>query len=106
MRCAPGQRCENARVYYYSTWERPSRYDLPDRPEGGDQRGDQRDGQGSDDRPAHRGGRIGARLANPLKPSITDLTPEQIAKAKMVRASRIAYEKGYAAEAHRGRFRF
>jgi len=102
MRCAPGQRCENARIYYHSSWERPSQYDPPgddddDGPGGGGPGGGSGGGGGGgpSDGPfaqPHRHGRIGARLANPLKPTIEELTPQQIAKARMVKASRIAYE--------------
>jgi hypothetical protein len=37
------------------------------------------------------------RLSQPLKPSITDLTQEQINKARMVKASHIAFEKDFEA---------
>lgn len=35
------------------------------------------------------------RVGLPLKPNVTDLTSDQIMKAKMVNASKIAYENGY-----------
>jgi len=57
-------------------------------------------GGGPSDRPfaqPHRHARTGARLPNPLKPTIEELTPQQIAKARMVKASRIAYEEDFAA---------
>ena len=35
------------------------------------------------------------RVGLPLKPNVTDLTPEQVMKSKLVKGSKIAYESGY-----------
>ena len=83
--CEPGDRaCENHRRYYQTNFDRPNPYhDTPST--SGDLRSTATAGQErkSNDITPHSGS---FRIAQPLKPSIRDLSQEQMNKAKMVKA--------------------
>ena len=96
--CEPGDRaCENHRRYYQTNFDRPNPYhDTPST--SGDLRSTATAGQERKSKPNDITPHSGSfRIAQPLKPSIRDLSQEQMNKAKMVKASRIAYEKDFEA---------
>eukprot|EP00966_Prymnesium_polylepis_P237893 5501646-Prymnesium_polylepis.1 len=81
------------RRYYQTNFERPSPYAV--RKEKGNEGGRQ-----GGFTPVQQSKTLNAatlRIAQPLKASIDSLTQEQIDKARMVKASRIAYEEGFQA---------
>lgn len=99
QQCEPGDRaCVNRRRFYQSDFRRPNPYDDVKRGGLNTQRptsaGKESDNFDADD---HRYRASTLRVPRPLKPSIRDLTPEQMNKAKMVEASRLAYEKDFTA---------
>lgn len=89
-KCQPGDRaCQNVRRYYNSDFKRPNPYE---RIKETTQEVKETLGKAKDviKTPAAT-----FRVSQPLKPSITDLTQEQITKARMVKASHIASEQGF-----------
>lgn len=99
QQCEPGDRaCVNRRRFYQSDFRRPNPYDDVKHGGPNTQRptsaGKESDNFGDDD---HQYRASTLRVPRPLKPSIRDLTPEQMNKAKMVEASRLAYEKDFTA---------
>ena len=89
-RCKPGQLCENERRYYQTDFSRPTSESLVDPTAAGQ------------DAPVPRGEEkrdptVGGRLTRPLRPTIKDLTQSQMEKARMVKASKIAYEESFTA---------
>lgn len=91
-KCQPGDRaCQNVRRYYNSDFKRPNPYE---RIKETTQEVKETLGKAKDviKTPAAT-----FRVSQPLKPSITDLTQEQITKARMVKASHIASEQGFEA---------
>ena len=103
MLCAPGERCQNVKTYYFKDFKRPSIFDKAraahaDSTSQGVQGMQEMQGmqgmQGKEDM-QDGGGHFGMRMARPLKPTITDLSAEQVMKARMVKASRIAFEQSF-----------
>ena len=86
--CKPGDRsCVNQRVYYFTNYKRPSQYDAPKEEESA---------VVVPPPAASEQPRAPVRIA-PLKPNVQDLTQVQIDKARMVKASRIAYTDDFEA---------
>ena len=97
QQCEPGDRaCVNRRRYYQTDYRRPNPYDRDEKTTKRSGKA-QTDGKEDDDGERHRYRASTLRAPRPLKPSISDLTLEQMNKAKMVEASRIAYDKDLAA---------
>ena len=121
MQCEPGDRgCINQRQYYQTEFKRvnpltaSTRTDFDrrdpvatsttanfDRPTTASNNLTQPKPESKkDDVNTALGGAV-LRVRSPLEPTINDLTPEQTSKAKMIKASRIAYEQDYdAAQAY------
>ena len=116
MFCAPGERCVNLRTYYFKDYKRPSVFDkartearaeaeaqevqLPNKQASatvgataGSENAVGEDATKSERHTPH----YGVRLAHPLRPTITDLSAEQITAARMVKASVIAFEQNFEA---------
>ena len=102
IRCTPGHKCENQKTYFRTDFSRPNQFkslrsakeeaEVEEREDGGEFTRPQ-----SNTKQDQHSSHFGMRLSRPLRPTIDTLSHEQISKAKMVRASRIAYEKDYAA---------
>lgn len=98
--CEPGSRsCTiNTRVHYTTDFTKPSIFDLPR-----SEHQEPKSGRAETPRKLTESAADGERKdqryvrTNPLKPTIEELTPEQIRKARMVQASRKAYESGFEA---------
>jgi hypothetical protein len=89
--CKPDDRsCVNQRVYFISDYRRPSPYDKPEAAEASTTVAP------PPPTPASEKPRAPVRIA-PLKPNVQDLTQAQINKARMVKASRIAYTDDFEA---------
>ena len=97
QRCEPGDRaCENQRRYFQTNYERINSYHDQtqniNKPTDSSSLNTEAIPKRKKDE-LHRSGAI--RISQPLKPSINDLSQEQINKAKMVKASRIAFNDGF-----------
>ena len=89
--CDPNDKsCINRRVYFFSDYRRPSAYDKPEEEEASTVVAP------PPSPPASEKPRAPVRIA-PLKPNVQDLTQAQINKARMVKASRIAYTDDFEA---------
>ena len=89
--CDPNDKsCINRRVYFISDYRRPSPYDKPEAAEASTTVAP------PPPTPASEKPRAPVRIA-PLKPNVQDLTQAQINKARMIKASRIAYTDDFEA---------
>ena len=104
--CEPGDRaCQNGRRYYQSDFKRPSPYErvkeavktVRDVTKGVQETAKQVQETIDTSKHVVTTPASTLRLGKPLKPTVADLTQEQINKARMVKASHIASEQGFKA---------
>ena len=91
--CDPNDKsCINRRVYFFSDYRRPSAYDKPEEAEASKSS----KAAPPPPTPASEKPKAPVRIV-PLKPNVQDLTQAQINKARMIKASRIAYTDDFEA---------
>ena len=89
--------CQNVKRYKVADFSVPSQFVERKEYTSSVERDDQRIGEHIASQKRQAPGAMPLRVTRPLKPTLTDLTATQVDKARMVKASRVAYEESFAA---------